>query len=112
MLTRHQRITTSADYARLFADAPSGHSPLMTVKAKPATASRAGIIVSKRTAPLAVDRNRIKRRLRASLRQDLAERPNPCELVVIAKAPARRADSASLMTDFQKALAAALKKAA
>jgi ribonuclease P protein component len=111
MLTRHQRITDSADYARLFTAAATGHGALLTVKVQPADDSRAGIIVSKKAAPLATDRNRIKRRLRAILREELEKLPVNQEIVVIAKAPARQADSAALSVDLQAALTRAQRKA-
>lgn len=110
MLIRTQRITSSADYARLFTGATTGHGQLVVVKALPAETSRAGIVVSKKTAPLAVDRNRIKRRLRAILRKELPTLSPSCDLVVIAKAPARQADSAALADDFLTAWAMVQKR--
>lgn len=109
MLPRPLRLTESAEYQRLFQDAATGHGRLVTVRVAPSDEPRAGVIVSKRTAPLAVDRNRIKRRLRPLLRGALTTYPE-YRMAVIAKPPARRASSEQLAADLADALDQAVKK--
>ncbi|HKJ94919.1 MAG TPA: ribonuclease P protein component [Gammaproteobacteria bacterium] len=52
--------------------------------------ARLGMAVSRRTAPRAVDRNRIKRLVRESFRHWRTQLGN-CDVVVIAKVPCREA---------------------
>lgn len=107
MLPRSLRLTTPAEYRRLFANAATGHGRLMTVRLATADRPQAGVIVSKKTAAKAVDRNRIKRRLRPLLRERLANGP-AVRVAVIAKAPAREADNREFAADFQTAFDKAL----
>lgn len=107
MLPRSLRLTKPAEYRRLFAEAATGHGRLLTVRLALVDEPQAGVIVSKKTAPQAVDRNRIKRRLRPLLRHRLVEGP-PARVAVIAKAAARTAPSAAFAADFEIAYDRAL----
>lgn len=111
MLPRSLRLTESAEYQRLFRSAATGHGRLMTIRLTPAERPQAGVIVSKKSAAKAVDRNRIKRRLRPLLRERLAAGPS-VQVAVIAKAPARTATAAEFAADFQAAYDKALANSA
>lgn len=74
-----------------------------TASAGPAGSVRAGFIVSKAVGP-AVVRNRVKRRLRALVRDRLAQLPSGSDLVVRAAPPAAAASGAELAGDLDAAL--------
>jgi ribonuclease P protein component len=61
---------------------------------------RLGLAVSRKAAPRAVDRNRIKRLARESFRQ--APRLPAGDVVVIARPAARTADSSTLRTSLER----------
>jgi ribonuclease P protein component len=95
--TRSARLTEAKQYKRVFAGAARRGDRYFTVLSVPNDAGqpRLGVVVARRTAPRAVDRNRIKRLVRESFRhhqQALAAR----DLVVLAKADARRASKQEL----------------
>ena|SRR5581483_9737955 len=62
-------------------------------------------IVSKKAAARAVDRNLIKRRVRASLQKHIAALPAPSALMFYAKKEAARADFDHIRDDIEKLLA-------
>lgn len=69
--------------------------------------ARFGLTVTKKTAPSAVRRNRIRRRLREALRQGAAlSAPPGCDYVFVARASALDLPFARLMSDMSAALAA------
>jgi len=76
--------------------------------AVPARPPRAGFVVSKAVGG-AVDRNRVKRRLRHLVRGRLAELPAGADVVVRAQPGAADQTSHQLATDLDAALAAALR---
>lgn len=85
------------------------HTGLFSVQALPRDGggdSRVGFTVSKRVSPLAVKRNRIRRRLKEAMRQVAA--PDATDFVIVAKIESLSAPFARLRSD----LAAALGKAA
>lgn len=62
---------------------------------------RLGLAISKKQAPLAVDRNRLKRQIRASFREARAQLP-PCDFVVMAKPGAKDRKPADITADLSK----------
>jgi ribonuclease P protein component len=76
---------------------------------RPARGPRAGFVVSKATGG-AVDRNRVKRRLRHLVRDRLAALPPGTDLVVRTQPGAADRSSAELAADLDAALAAALRR--
>lgn len=63
--------------------------------------SRLGLTVSKKNAPRAVDRNRIKRQIRESFRRMLPLNP-AVDIVVSARGGSAKASSAELRADLQQ----------
>lgn len=94
---RTVRLTRPADYARVFAGARRVADRYFTVLVIQNAYGRArlGLAVSKKTAPSAVARNRIKRQIREAFRVHQQEIGGK-DLVVIAKVPARSAHGAIL----------------
>ncbi|MCO6440943.1 MAG: ribonuclease P protein component [Nitrococcus mobilis] len=100
---RSARLTRPAEYARVFAGARRVADYYFTVLVIHNDYGRArlGVAVSKKTAPSAVVRNRIKRRIRETFRlHQTAVGGN--DLVVIAKPPARAARGATLNTSLDR----------
>lgn len=96
-LPRSARLTESRDFNRVFEQASRVRDRYFTILYRPSEGAepRLGMAVSRRTAPKATDRNRIKRLVRETFRHRRA-RLGPRDIVVIAKAPARDADRAEL----------------
>jgi ribonuclease P protein component len=99
--SRFQRLHSSAEFGRVFADARRSHDRFFTVLARvnAHTTARLGLTVSRRAAKRAVDRNRLKRLARESFR--MLDLP-PLDYVVIAKADAVRASAAELRASLEQ----------
>ena len=100
--TRQQRLLQAIDYGRVF-DKPERRSDkFFTILhiSNGQDAGRLGLVIAKKRARRAVDRNRIKRIIRESFRhsqQDLAGK----DIIVLARDPAAKADRASLFKSLQ-----------
>ena len=83
MRNRDARLTTKADFDRVFADNQRARTDTLLVMARPNAVghARLGMIIAKRLLVRAVDRNRVKRCVRESFRQVRAELP-ACDFVV------------------------------
>ncbi|KAB7624229.1 ribonuclease P protein component [Alkalilimnicola sp. S0819] len=94
---RRRRLTEATCFKRVFAGAIKIGGQYFTVLCLPNgdTEARLGMAVSKRCAPRAVDRNRLKRQVRESFRLEHARLPG-VDIVVLAKPAARQADNAQL----------------
>lgn len=81
---RARRLTTGAEYSRVFGGADRSSDRLFTVLASrnALPEARLGLAISRRAAPRAVDRNRLRRLARESFRHlDLA----PLDYIVMAR---------------------------
>lgn len=67
-----------------------------------ASRAKAAVVVSKKVAVRATERNRIKRRIREALRATVARLPSGCGYLVSAKSAARAASYAELAADMAK----------
>lgn len=94
---RERRLTRGAQYQQVFAGAHKAGGAYFTVLGRPNTCGhpRLGLAVSRRAAPRAVDRNRLKRVIREAFRHN-QHSLGGIDIVVLAKAPARGADNAAL----------------
>ncbi|MBK5930453.1 ribonuclease P protein component [Halochromatium salexigens] len=101
---RSARLLDSRCYDRVFADARRSADRYFTILARTTdghsadeslSAARLGLAISKRSAPRAVARNRIKRVIRESFRHARADLPN-ADLVVLCRRAAVDADNATL----------------
>ncbi|MFE8032143.1 ribonuclease P protein component [Thiohalocapsa marina] len=102
---RRRRLLRPGDYQAVFADPARSSDRLFTVLASRTSVdtacSRLGLAISKKCAPRAVDRNRIKRLIRESFRQG-AVATCALDLVVLARPQARTADNRSIANSLQR----------
>lgn len=105
MRIRDARLTSKAEFDRVFADNQRARTECLLVMVRPNTAgfARLGMVVPKRLLARAVDRNRVKRCVRESFRQVRAKLP-ACDFVVrlIAK-PVPGEEARDLSRTFQRA---------
>ena len=101
--SRRQRLTQSKDFDRLFRRSERSSDNVVTVLARRngASASRLGMAISRKCAPRAVDRNRLKRVIRESFRQ-AGEQLQGLDLVVIGKRKRPLANSRCLAQSLQR----------
>ncbi len=102
---RNARLTAPADFDRVFVENQRARIDSYLVLARPNQAghARLGMVVSKRLLPRAVDRNRVKRCVRASFRQVFPELP-ACDFVVrLLARPAVGEESRELASALRRA---------
>lgn len=106
MLDRRRRINTDRDHRTVWRGGRVVRNLSVILRYMPSikTETRFGFVVSSSVAKKAVDRNRIKRRLRAVAAT--ASTPRPIDVVVYATKAATRATFAELQRDFLAALQA------
>lgn len=112
MRIRDARLVRKADFDRVFAENQRARTDYVMVMALPNQVGhpRLGMVIAKRVLARAVDRNRVKRCVRESFRQVLAELP-ACDFVVrlIAK-PVPGQEARDLSRTFKRAGARAMAK--
>ena len=101
--SRRQRLTQSRDFDRLFRSSERSSDDLVTVLARRSglTQARLGMAISRKCAPRAVDRNRLKRVIRESFRQ-AGELLGGLDLVVIGRRGKRPIESGLLVKSLDK----------
>lgn len=105
-LRRSERLTTGAGFQALFYRGRRIDRPLLLVLYREmGHARRVGFAVS-RQINRAVDRNRVRRRLRAAYRVARSAAPDSVDLVVIGKRRALAAEFGALVTDLRDAFVA------
>jgi len=92
---RSARLLTGAEFRHVFDQRRSIGNDWFRIHHAPGAQPRLGLAVSRRVAPRAVDRNRIRRQVRETFRQ---ARPGlvAADFVVLARPPARNATRAQL----------------
>ena len=99
--TRAHRLTSGHDFSRVFSGADRSADQYFTVlgKRNGFDIPRLGLAVSRRVAPRAVDRNRLRRLARESFRHlELA----PLDFVVMARQQAVRAENPALRSSLDR----------
>jgi ribonuclease P protein component len=84
--SRAERIRKRADFQRILKEGVRCQGPhfRVSIRANALTHSRLGVTVGKRVGP-AVERNRVKRRIREFFRLNKESLPGPSDLVVTAR---------------------------
>lgn len=94
-LPRPARLRTTREFDRVFRKRQKIDNPLFVIHYAPSGVVRLGISVSRRVAPQAVARNRIRRRVRESFRAQRELLPSH-DFVVQARPAAARASTGEL----------------
>lgn len=108
MLSKTERLSRQ-DFTRFFASGSRTHSSFLTLIYTPATTLRAAVVVSKKVAKKAHERNTIRRRLYAAIERFRIEQGLKGVVIVVAK-PAvaglprlkQRAELTSLLSRLPK----------
>jgi ribonuclease P protein component len=88
MLPARERLTR-ADFCRFFASGARAHSPALTLVYATHTHFHASVVVSKKVAPRAVDRNKLRRRIYDILKRYRSARGVTGVYIVLTKPGAR-----------------------
>jgi ribonuclease P protein component len=100
---RTHRLGKAADFQSVFEKAQKSADAYLTVLARQSVIghARLGLAISKKTIPNAADRNRIKRLIRETFRLQ-QQTLGSLDIVVMARAEARRADRKTLRSSLEK----------
>lgn len=99
---RRARLLKPSDFDRVFKAGRRLTVPsFQAVVAPSELGPRLGMAISRKQAPRAVDRNRIKRQIRASFRENQIRLP-ACDLVIMAKPSARELTSAAVAAELNQ----------
>ena len=95
------RLRQPAEFKAVFAQGKRFHQPLLTAVAAPSTQghARLGLAISRKASKKAVCRNRIKRQIRESFRQQQDRLP-AVDIVIMARREAAAADNSRLRADL------------
>jgi len=98
----HVRLLKPAEFSRVFKQAIRSSDRMLTILAAPNDLGhpRLGLAISKKNARRAVDRNRIKRIIRESFRQNQNILPDT-DLVVMAKPQTKSATNSELFASLE-----------
>lgn len=111
--TKAQRLLNSSDFQRVFDDAPfrASHKHFL-ILARPShtDSSRLGLVIAKKNIRLAVQRNRMKRLIRESFRQQQSTLPN-IDMIVLARRGMEELENPQLLQQLQQQLRKVVSKA-
>ena len=97
------RLLTAAQYSRVFARAKAFRDPLfiLLTRTNDEDLARLGLVIAKKKVKLSVQRNRIKRVMRESFRQEREKLPS-LDIILIAGRGMDRADNGALNKAFKR----------
>ncbi|MFZ5620360.1 MAG: ribonuclease P protein component [Pseudomonadota bacterium] len=100
---RAARLTRPADFRRVFAGATRTGSRSLTLLAAPngTDSARLGLAISRKVAPRAVTRNRLKRTIRESFRRHRSELGG-WDIVILARPAAAATSNRDLRTELEQ----------
>lgn len=106
MLPRLRRVRLTTDIQTVYTQGVNSRHSLLRISALPTQQahSRATVVVSKRVHLNATVRNRVKRRIRATLSQLLPRIARPHDIVVTAQPRAAQADAVQLRAAVEQLL--------
>lgn len=107
MLPREKRITSTRDYKRVYQKGSFFSARLANINLLPnrSTLSRLGIVVTKKVAPKATDRNLVKRRFREVSRSLYDLLPAGYDIVVTIKPGASRVPFTEMERELKEVFA-------
>ncbi len=108
MLAKHQRVPRP-EFTQTFARGVRRHTPLFTLVVEPGHTNKAAVVVSKKVAKKAHDRNRIRRRLYAVLAPLLNSGTNVGTVLVLTKPAIATLTKAEFFTRVPAQIAESLK---
>jgi ribonuclease P protein component len=105
MLPREKRITNTRDYQRVYQKGSFFSARLANINLIPnrSTMTRLGIVVTKKVAAKATERNLIKRRFREAARTLYDLLPAGYDIVVTIKGGSQKADFAEIEKELKEA---------
>lgn len=106
MFRKENRLNKQRDFDRLFKEGRSSFDKTLGVKAasNQLDRNRFGVIVSNKVSKKAVERNKIKRRIREIIKQHATEIKEGVDLAVITLPPSRDKTFAELEASFRQHL--------
>lgn len=106
MLPKEKRLTSTRDYKRVYQKGLFFSVSLFNLNALPNKTSltRVGVVVNKKVASKAVQRNQIKRRLREAVGKNYNKIPSGYDMIVSAKGGAVKATFADFEAELKKAI--------
>lgn len=108
MLAKHQRVPRP-EFAHAFARGERRHTPLFTVVVLAGEGNKAAVVVSKKVAKKAHDRNRIRRRMYAVLAPFITKEANLGTVLILAKPALASLTKAEFFTQVPREIAESLR---
>lgn len=103
MLRKKERLKR-ADFSHFFSLGKRTHTPYFTIVFAPHTTSHGSVVVSKKIARKAVDRNKLRRRIYDILRRELRGDAPQGVYILLVKKDAVGASHGDLLQSFKKAI--------
>ena len=107
MLAKSNRLTKEKDFRRVFRRGKRYETPLFRVyigeqKESLSSGSRFGVIVSKKVSKKAVDRNRIKRVIRAAIKEYIEKTKGNFDIIIVVIRKPERVDFSGIVNTLFK----------